>query len=278
VAQEFDTNDLFANAYDDTNRPIQYAARYTWVVPADGIPIFRQVANTQGPIGQWIVWPKGTRVFGQWGQVFPAKMAGEGPDAGKVFPYKSADILDPQLGGLAVDSLDGSALTPGASGLVVAGTDLGAQQALFFPGGAGSVGGPYTAGDMLVGTAPAQTLPMLAARAIGLTRRVLTVDTALNSPIWKLMTTPAYAWPASPPAGTWPAPIAHYVPAGAIQVEDTSVPPESDPADHDGTLAHNVAITTFMVSLLNWTIDYEDYKAGVYQTAMDNMRAWIAAL
>jgi len=180
VAQEFDTNDLFANAYDDTNRPIQYAARYTWVVPADGIPVFRQVANTQGPIGQWIVWPKGARVFGQWGQVFPAKMAGEGPDAGKAFPLSDAATVDPQLGGLAVASLDGRVLAADTYGLVVAGTDLGAQQALFFTGGSG--GPSFLRGDLLYCHNTGETLGNIAARHIGNTGRILMSDGA--HPLW----------------------------------------------------------------------------------------------
>lgn len=147
VLQDFDTTDVFGGSYDETNLPINYAARYTTALDSDGIPKIQQVANTRGPVGQWICWPGiggDGRSMAQWGQVFPAKITATGPLKAK--PVKTGDgsgwTTATDMGEIAVFTSDGSSPPIGTFGLVAIGTDLFGQAPLFFVGGgAGST--PY---------------------------------------------------------------------------------------------------------------------------------------
>jgi hypothetical protein len=146
VLQFHDDEDVvWGDEYDETNRPINFAARYEHVLDADGIPIFKQVADTRGPVGQWLVWPGNTGDPGhlaQWGQVFPAILTDDDPPKAKPIDtgglagwVTSTEFLE-----IAVYLPDGMTPTVGMFGLVVVGTELGDQNPLFFPGSAGGAG------------------------------------------------------------------------------------------------------------------------------------------
>jgi len=285
VAQEFDTNDLFANAYDETNRPIQYAARYTWVVPADGIPVFRQVANTQGPIGQWIMWPKGARVFGQWGQVFPAITT----DATHATPYKSSNVGDAGLGTLVVAAIDGAALVAGTPGLVVAGTDLGAQRALFFSGGGGSiVGGPFTTADLVYCSVDGQVLNDLVALGVGGPEQVLTVSAGL--PVWAPPPAVGYVFPAPPALPAWPADSPAFVHGGLAPFGNPltwdEVQFHSDGgylmgtpyADYAAIKANNVAWFNAFEAKLTAFINLCNARDNAYRNFLIGVHTWAVGL
>lgn len=136
------TDPVWGGDYNETNRPINFGARYELVLDSDGIPIFKQVADTRGPVGQWLCWPGVGGVPGhlaQWGQVFPAVITSVSPpkakpiDTGGLAGWAtSTEFLE-----IAVYLPDGMTATVGMFGLVVVGTELEDQNPLFFPGGSG---------------------------------------------------------------------------------------------------------------------------------------------
>lgn len=144
VVQDFDVLDPFAQAMTYKDLPILGGARYAWTmsgVGIDGFPEVNQVANTQGLIGQWVIWPgKSPRVLTQINTIFAAKITTASPL--KATPVKSATGGTPTMAAdldeLAVSTLDGSSPTIGTFGVVVAGSDLTKQSTLFFAGGVGS--------------------------------------------------------------------------------------------------------------------------------------------
>lgn len=140
VLQNHDAADLFSNVYgDDSNLLINYAARYTWSTDADGFPAFGQAAATYGPVAGWICWPKaGARKMAQWAQVFPAKITTASPLKATPVKGSSGWNVDTSLGEVQVATSDGSSPAVDTFGLVVAGSDLHNQRALFFQGGGGS--------------------------------------------------------------------------------------------------------------------------------------------
>jgi hypothetical protein len=144
VLQDFDPTDPFGTAYDDTNRPINYGARYGFSTDSDGIPTYGQIAGTRGPIGGWICLPGiggGGRSMAQWAQVFPAKITTSGLSL-KATAVNTGDglgwYLATDLADVVVYTHDGSMPPVGTVGLIVKGTENGAQNALFFEGGGGA--------------------------------------------------------------------------------------------------------------------------------------------
>lgn len=143
VFQDFDASDPFGTAYDRTNYsgttlPILYGARFGWVTGADGIPVFQQIASTQGIVsGFFFCPPTGSRVQGQWAQIIPAKITSTSPI--KATPIKTGNgsgwSTDSTLSDFQVYTSDGSTPTLNAFGMVVVGSETGAQNPLFFQGG-----------------------------------------------------------------------------------------------------------------------------------------------
>lgn len=145
VLQDFDATDLFGNDYDETNRPINFAARYGWVTDDDGIPNFLQVADgdgrsTAGPVAGWFCWPGVNgdgmgegRIAAQWAQIFPAKTA----SSSTATPLSDAATVDDTLAEIDVAAIDGSTLAENTYGLVLPSTSLAEQIALFVPLGGG---------------------------------------------------------------------------------------------------------------------------------------------
>jgi hypothetical protein len=146
VLQDFDTADAFGVNYDETaavphNRPINYGARYKIDV-VGGIPRLRRVANTTGPIGGALCLPpKAPRILAQWALgCVPAKITTASPlkatpvFSGNVTGWTTAASLDE----VECYTSDGSSPAVGTFGLLVVGTELGAQAPLFFQGGGGA--------------------------------------------------------------------------------------------------------------------------------------------
>lgn len=138
-----DIDPIWEVEYTERNRPINFAARYTLELDSDGVPVFKQVADTRGPIGQWLCWPGETGDPGhmaQWGQVFPAIITALDPPKAKPIDtgglagwVTSTEFLE-----IAVYLPDDVEATEGMFGLCVVGTELGDQNVLFFPGGSGT--------------------------------------------------------------------------------------------------------------------------------------------
>ena len=143
ILEDHDVEDLQGNTATYANKACMFGARYGWTFDDDGVPSYGQIDLTQGPIGGWLCWPGADpRVLSQWGQVFAAQITTSGGGSLKATPVfgnsGSAWVNATDLQELDVAMPDGSFPPVGTYGLVVAGTNLDEQEALFFKGSSGS--------------------------------------------------------------------------------------------------------------------------------------------
>jgi hypothetical protein len=144
VLQFHDEEDNQGNAYDETNRPINFAARYEKYTDEDEITTLRQVAGTKGPIGGWmcLLGDGVDRDLAYWAQAVPAKITSTSPLRATPIATGDGSGWTEAEGFEEVDvfTADGSTPDMGAFGVLLVGTEDGAQNVLFFEGGSGGGG------------------------------------------------------------------------------------------------------------------------------------------